>query len=208
VTNTASATVTSNIGPLSIATSSYSSTIAILNITQGQSTTSDSRNINISRSRGSVTVPSAVLTGDDLTDIVFTGYGTSSYVPGAAISVVVTDPAPSNTSMLSKIVFSGNNGNGNLLQENVIIEGNGQLTVNYGLSTGSLRLFENNISTLNSNDDIVLDPSGTGVVDFVVEEVSAAGAAGVASALPITPATYFKIKVNGTTYVVPAYAVA
>ena len=208
VTNTASATVTSNIGPLSIATSSYSSTIAILNITQGQSTTSDSRNINISRSRGSVTVPSAVLTGDDLTDIVFTGYGTSSYVPGASISVVVVDPAPSNTSLLSKIVFSGNNGNGTSLQENIVIEGNGQLTVNYGLSTGSLRLFENNISTLNSNDDIVLDPSGTGVVDFVVAEVSAAGAAGVASALPVTPATYFKIKVNGTTYVVPAYAVA
>ena len=45
-------------------------------------------------------------------------------------------------------------------------------------------------------------------MDFVVEAVSAAGAAGVASALPITPATYFKIKVNGTTYVVPAYAVA
>jgi len=208
VTNTASATVTSNIGPLSIATSSYSSTIAILNITQGQSTTSDSRNINISRSRGSVTVPSAVLTGDDLTDIVFTGYGTSSYVPGAAISVVVVDPAPSNTSMLSKIVFAGNNGNGTSLQENIVIEGSGQLTVNYGLSTGSLRLLENNISTLNSNDDIVLDPSGTGVVDFVVEEVSAAGAAGVASALPVTPATYFKIKVNGTTYVVPAYTVA
>jgi len=208
VTNTASATVTSNIGPLSIATSSYSSSLAILNITQGQSTSSDSRNINISRSRGSVTVPSAVLTGDDLTDIVFTGYGTSSYVPGASISVVVVDPAPSNTSMLSKIVFSGNNGNGTSLQENIVIESSGQLTLNYGLSTGSLRLLENNISTLNSNDDIVLDPSGTGVVDFVVAEVSAAGAAGVASALPVTPATYFKIKVNGTTYVVPAYAVA
>jgi hypothetical protein len=110
--------------------------------------------------------------------------------------------------MLSKIVFSGNNGNGTSLQENIVIESSGQLTLNYGLSTGSLRLFENNISTLNSNDDIVLDPSGTGVVDFVVGEVSAAGAAGVASALPITPATYFKIKVNGTTYVVPAYAVA
>ena len=208
VTNTASATVTSTIGPLNIATSSYSSSIAILNITQGQSTTSDARNINISRSRGSVTVPSAVLTGDDLTDIVFTGYGTSSYVPGAAISVVVVDTVPSNTSMLSKIVFSGNNGNGNTLQENVVIQGSGQLTVNYGLSTGSLQLIENNISTLNSNDDIVLDPNGTGTVDFVVEAVSAAGAAGVASALPVTPATYFKIKVNGTTYVVPAYAVA
>ena len=208
VTNTASATVTSTLGPLNISTSSYSSSIAVLNITQGHSTSTDARNINISRSRGSVTVPSAVLTGDDIVDITFTGYGTSSYAPGAAISVVVVDPAPTNTSMLSKIVFSGNNGNGTSLQENIVIESSGQLTLNYGLSTGSLRLLENNISPLNRTDDIVLDPSGTGVVDFVVEEVSAAGAAGVASALPITPATYFKIKVNGTTYVVPAYAVA
>ena len=208
VTNTASATVTNNIGPVSISTSSYSSSIAVLNITQGHSTTTDARNINISRSRGSTAVPSAVLTGDDIVDITFTGYGTSSYVPGAAISVVVVDPAPTNTSMLSKIVFSGNNGNGTSLQENIVIESSGQLTLNYGLSTGSLQLIENNIKTLDSNADIVLDPNGTGTVDFIVEAVSAAGAAGVASALPITPATYFKIKVNGTTYVVPAYAVA
>ena len=208
VTNTASATVTSTIGPLNIATSSYSSSIAVLNITQGHSTSTDARNVNFTRTRGSVTVPSTVLTGDDLADITFTGYGPSGYVTGAAISVVVVDPAPSNTSLLSKIVFAGNNGNGTSLQENIVIEGSGQLTVNYGLSTGSLQLIENNIKTLDSNADIVLDPNGTGTVDFIVEAVSAAGAAGVASALPVTPATYFKIKVNGTTYVVPAYAVA
>ena len=208
VTNTASPTVTSTLGPINIATSSYSSSIAVLNITQGHSTSTDARNINISRSRGSTTLPSAVLTGDDLADITFTGYGTSSYVPGAAISVVVVDPAPTNTSLLSKIVFLGNNGNGTSLQENIVIEGSGQLTVNYGLSTGSLQLIENNITTLNSNEDIVLDPNGTGTVDFVVEATTLVGAAGVASALPVTPATYFKIKVNGTTYVVPAYAVA
>jgi hypothetical protein len=41
-----------------------------------------------------------------------------------------------------------------------------------------------------------------------ITKAGIAGAAGVASALPVTPATYFKIKVNGIEYVVPAYAVA
>jgi hypothetical protein len=88
------------------------------------------------------------------------------------------------------------------------IETDGQLTVNHGLSTGSLRLIENNITTVSSNDDIVLDPNGTGTVDFVVTAQTTVGSAGVASPLPATPTTYFKIKVNGVEYVVPAYAVA
>jgi hypothetical protein len=88
------------------------------------------------------------------------------------------------------------------------IETDGQLTVNYGVSTGSLRLIENNITTVSSNEDIVLDPNGTGTVDFVVVTQSGVGSAGVASPLPATPTTYFKIKVNGTEYVVPAYAVS
>ena len=207
VTNTGISTVVNVLGPTTVATNQWSSGTSLLNLTQAH-TTADARNVSFTRTRGTTVAPVVVNTGDDLADIVFTGYGPSSYVTGAAISVVVVDAAPSNTSLLSKIVFSGNNGNGTSLQENVIIEGSGQLTVNYGLSTGSLQLIENNITTLNSNEDIVLDPNGTGVVDFVVAEVSAAGAAGVASALPVTPATYFKIKVNGTTYVVPAYAVA
>ena len=207
VNNTGISTVVNVLGPTTVATNQWSTSSSLLNLTQAH-TTADARNVSFTRTRGTTVAPVVVNTGDDLADIVFTGYGLTGYVPGAAISVVVVDPAPSNNSLLSKIVFSGNNGNGTSLQDNVIIEGSGQLTVNYGLSTGSLQIIENNISTLNSNDDIVLDPSGTGTVDFMVEAVSAAGAAGVASALPITPATYFKIKVNGTTYVVPAYAVA
>ena len=67
---------------------------------------------------------------------------------------------------------------------------------------------DSNITTVNSNEDIVFDPSGTGTVDFVVTAQSTVGSAGVASPLPATPTTYFKIKVNGTEYVVPAYAVS
>ena len=59
-----------------------------------------------------------------------------------------------------------------------------------------------------TNADIELDPNGTGTVDFQVVSQSTVGPAGIASALPATPSTYFKIKVNGVEYVVPAYAVA
>jgi hypothetical protein len=204
--NTNNAVATNSFGPSTFSVNSSGTTL--VNLSQSHES-QDARNFAFTRTRGNTISPIIVNTGDDLADITFTGYGTSGYVTGAAISVLVVDPTPSNTSLLSKIVFASNNGAGSTsLRENVIIEGSGQLTVNYGLSTGSLQIIENNISTLNSNDDIVLDPNGTGTVDFMVEVVSAAGAAGVASALPITPATYFKIKVNGTTYVVPAYAVA
>ena len=84
----------------------------------------------------------------------------------------------------------------------------GNLTVSAGVDTGFLRLADNKISTTATNTDIELDPNGTGTVDFVVTEQSTVGSAGVASALPVTPSTYFKIKVNGVEYVVPAYAVS
>jgi hypothetical protein len=64
------------------------------------------------------------------------------------------------------------------------------------------------ISTANSNQDLTIDPSGTGTVNFTVPAQSTVGAAGGASAVPATPDTYFKIKVNGTEYVVPAFAVS
>jgi hypothetical protein len=90
----------------------------------------------------------------------------------------------------------------------------GSLTVNQsitagdGFNTGFLRLDNNKISTSATNTDIELDPNGTGTVDFVVTEQSTVGPSGVASALPATPSTYFRIKVNGVSYVVPAYAVS
>jgi len=57
-----------------------------------------------------------------------------------------------------------------------------------------------------SNADLVLDPQGTGTVDFKVPAQSTVGAAGAASALPANPTGYFTIKVNGSTFVVPYYA--
>ena len=66
----------------------------------------------------------------------------------------------------------------------------------------------NNISSTNSNDNVVIDPNGTGTLEIRVPTQTTVGAAGGANALPATPSTYIKINVGGTDYVVPAYAVS
>ena len=203
---TVNTAVANSFGTTNVTSNVYSSTINLFSVTQAH-TTADARNVAFVRARGTATAPAIVNNGDDLADISFVGYGTSAYTSGAVISVTVNDAAPSNTSMRSRMAFSSNNGAGGL-QENIAIESTGQLTVNFGVSTGSIQLIENNINGTNSNEDIVINPSGTGTVDFAVVEQSTVGSSGVASALPATPSTYFKIKVNGVEYVVPAYAVA
>jgi hypothetical protein len=195
-------------GTTSITSNVYSGISSLLSLTQAH-TTADARNVSFFRARGTTTAPTTISNGDDIADIVFLGYGTSAYVGAASISVTVEDAGISNSSMQSSMRFSVNDPAGpSGFREAMAIETTGQLTVNHGLSTGSLRLIENNITTVNSNEDIVFDPSGTGTVDFVVTAQSTVGSAGIASALPATPSTYFKIKVNGVEYVVPAYAVS
>ena len=78
-----------------------------------------------------------------------------------------------------------------------------------GISVNTRLLFENNkIQTQTSNDDIDIDPNGTGKLNIITTAQATVGSAGSAAALPGQPSTYFQIKVNGTTYVVPAYAVS
>ena len=71
-----------------------------------------------------------------------------------------------------------------------------------------LKIEGNVISTLTTNDDLDLDPAGTGKVNVITTAQATVGSAGSAAALPGQPSTYFQIKVNGTTFVVPAYAVS
>ena len=78
----------------------------------------------------------------------------------------------------------------------------------YGAEFEDILLVGGSIKTINSNQDLQIDPSGTGTLHLVVPTQSTVGAAGGASAVPATPDIYFKIKVNGTYYVVPAFAVS
>ena len=66
----------------------------------------------------------------------------------------------------------------------------------------------NKLFTQLSNSDIDIDPSGTGTVNLRVPTQGTVGSAGGASNVPASPTTYLKIKVNGTEYVIPAFAVS
>ena len=62
------------------------------------------------------------------------------------------------------------------------------------------------ISTFNSNQDLTIDLAGTGVVNFDTGTQASVGSAGGASAVPASPTGYLKIKVSGTSYVIPYFA--
>ena len=170
----------------------------------------DACSVQLQRSRGSGGAPSAVQTADRIYDIRYVAYDGAANQPSV---VLRGDVATGVTPGLGAVpgvfrVLTANNA-GSLVvalavnsTQSVLVP-NGSLIVN-----GDLTLAGNKISTATSNSDIELDPSGTGTVDFVVSEQTTVGAAGAASALPATPSTYFRIKVNGVSYVVPAFAVS
>ena len=64
------------------------------------------------------------------------------------------------------------------------------------------------ISTFNSNQDIAIDPNGTGTLNLVLATQTTVGSAGGASALPATPTGYVKVKISGTSFIIPYYAQA
>jgi hypothetical protein len=85
--------------------------------------------------------------------------------------------------------------------DDVVIESNG---------TGSVVLEEvsitgNTITTHNSNADLKIDTDGTGLIDILTPTQTTVGSAGGANALPATPTGYIKIKIAGTTRVIPFY---
>jgi cytoskeletal protein CcmA (bactofilin family) len=115
--------------------------------------------------------------------------------------------------------ISSTDTNGNI---SITPNGNGLITLGssntvqaYNIAVTNLSVTEVDVSgnmntdsirSRSSNADIVVQPQGTGTVDFKVPAQSTVGAAGAASALPANPTGYFKIKVNGSTFVVPYYA--
>jgi len=107
-------------------------------------------------------------------------------------NAVVYSDASGNLTMSAGFTFDGTN-----------VATTGSIDVN-----SRLKLEDNRITTQTTNDDIDLDPAGTGLVNLITTAQTTVGAAGAAAAVPATPTTYFQIKVNGTTYVVPAFAVS
>jgi hypothetical protein len=71
-----------------------------------------------------------------------------------------------------------------------------------------LKIENNIITTLTTNDDIDINPAGTGKLNIITTAQATVGSAGSAANVPAAPTTYFQIKVNGVAYVVPAFAVS
>jgi hypothetical protein len=169
-------------GGLAVTTNLYSSD-PFVNFSQYHTTT-DARNLVFSRARGTSDSPVAVNNNDDIIDFQFAAFDGVQFVTPCAIQATV-DAAPNTSnganSTPGRLEFITNSGAGAATR--VRIDSDGMLEALFGLEV-------------------------TGLVDFITVAQPTVGAAGAASALPATPSTYFKIKVNGTEYVVPAYAVS
>jgi hypothetical protein len=89
----------------------------------------------------------------------------------------------------------------------VVIESNGTGSVVLDL----VSITDNKITTHVSNADLQLDTDGTGLIDFLTDTQTTVGAVGAATHLPldsaneIRPVGYLKIKVSGSTYVIPYF---
>lgn len=83
----------------------------------------------------------------------------------------------------------------------------GDASITGYLQTEQIRISGNSIQSTESNANIELIPNGSGTIELSVPEQSTVGAGGGASALPASPSIYFKVNINGTDYVIPAFAV-
>ena len=89
----------------------------------------------------------------------------------------------------------------NVTNDDVVIESNGTGSVVIDL----VSITDNKITTHVSNADLQLDTDGTGLIDILTPTQTTVGSAGGANALPATPTGYIKIKIAGTTRVIPFY---
>jgi hypothetical protein len=207
--NSVSVGSNTNNGLLTVRTPSNAINMASLII--AHATAANTSNFGFNRSRGTPSAPTTVLSGDRLGDIRFNGHNGSSYFNSVFLRAEAAGVSGGNVAGRFRILTTDLSGTVNV---GLTVDGAADVYVSNNLyvtrtaTVGSITIDNNKITSSETNADIELDPNGTGTVDFQILEQTTVGAAGAASALPATPSTYFKIKVNGVEYVVPAYAVA
>lgn len=181
------------------------STAAPIISSQAHNSPTQTSIINLRRSRGTGLSPTAVETGDILHNITYAGFDGVDFV--SSVNLRSRAYGPVTAGLVAGEFLIRTRGTDGAFLDRVSVTGDS--TTFFGpVRTPSIEITENNIVGLNSNEDITFSPSGTGTLDLVISEQSTVGPAGPATALPATPSTYFRIKVNGVDYVVPAYAVA
>ena len=218
VTGTLTGAVASN--SVGIGTNTVAGSLVVRSPTNGSvlaqlviahATANSTSSFAFNRSRGTPSVPTAVLSADRLGDLRFNGYNGSSYANAVFLRGEAAGVSGGNVAGRFRILTTDLTGGVNV---GLTVDGVADVYVSNNLyvtktaTIGGILIDNNKISNHETNADIELSPNGTGSVDFQVVSQSSVGPAGIASSLPATPSTYFKIKVNGVEYVVPAYAVA
>jgi hypothetical protein len=153
-------------------------------------------------SGNNITITGNTIASDDTNgNIILDPNGTGDIVIATGAEIRLTDHVD------NAVVFSDADGN---LSVNAGFTFDGTNVATTGsISVNSRLKFENNvISTQTTNDDIDIDPAGTGLVNLITTAQTTVGSAGAATNVPAAPTTYFQIKVNGVAYVVPAFAVS
>ena len=154
------------------------------NIQQHHSTV-DANPINIVRTRGTNAAPTAVVNGDDIIDITFTGHDGTTYRTAASITVAI-DGAVSSGVVPGAITFRVRQGasistvariaNSGAFETNLIGAVSGttiNVVDNNTITLGDVRLSQDGLSTINTNASLFLFANGTGRVE--IEAVSFLG---------------------------------
>ena len=176
-------------------------------IFQQHHATADANNFLFFRTRGTGLVPTAVLNGDDLGDIVFSGHDGTNAVASAAFSVVV-DGVPTLNNIPTKFTFLTNNGSSTAVRAELSSAGIWKTnslgafsgtTINVvdndTITLGDVRLSQNGLSTINTNASLILSANGTGSVD--IESVRIQG-----NTISVTDSTILNIEslqISGST---------
>ena len=140
--------------------------------------TADANNFLFYRTRGTALVPTVVLNGDDLGDIVFSGHDGTNAVASASFSVVV-DGVPTLNNIPTKFTFLTNNGSSTAVRAELSSAGIWKtnsigafsgttinVVDNNTITLGDVRLSQDGLSTINTNASLILSANGTGSVDI------------------------------------------
>jgi len=142
-----------------------------------------------------------IISEDSSGDIILDPNGTGKIIVATAAKLRFTDHVDNAIGHVDA--------SGDMTFDNDLTFDGTTLALNGTMTVGSqLQFTDNRISTTNSNENIDLVPNGTGTVNFAVPSQTTVGSAGSASAPPARPTTYLKIRVHGTEFAIPAYAVS
>ena len=130
------------------------------------------------RSRGNPLVPTASVSGDEITTFDFLGFDGTNGVSANKIRSIV-DNTVSTGIVPGKLEFLTTNLAGSQAVRFTV--SSTAVTSTVPISNGSLQLFQNNLTGLNSNEDIVIAPAGTGGVK--IDKVAAPTATTTASSI-------------------------